>query len=107
MKGQVPPPGASSFSGGGGSNVRFNPRNAEDIFAEFFGDSSPFGGMGGFGMGTRGSRFHDSMFGGFGGPESMFEGLKYVRRIWWRSYYGTSESQACGKQATMHVGRAL
>jgi len=72
LKGQVPPPGASSFAGRGGSNVRFNPRNAEDIFAEFFGDSSPFGGMGGFGMVTRGSRFQDSMFGGFGGPESMF-----------------------------------
>ncbi|XP_048442291.1 dnaJ homolog subfamily B member 4-like isoform X4 [Pyrus x bretschneideri] len=37
----MPPPGSGGFSYGGGSNG-FNPRNAEDIFAEFFG-SSPFG----------------------------------------------------------------
>lgn len=77
LKGQVPPPsagGAAFASGDGPSGFRFNPRNAEDIFAEFFGGSSPFsmGGMGG--MGGRGGRnpFSDSMFGGFGGTESMF-----------------------------------
>ncbi|CAN1857391.1 DnaJ homolog subfamily B member 13 [Linum perenne] len=51
LKGQVPPP-----NGGGGempSSFRFNPRSADDIFAEFFGNSSPFGGMGG----GRGARF--------------------------------------------------
>ncbi|EFJ27870.1 hypothetical protein SELMODRAFT_231730 [Selaginella moellendorffii] len=52
LKGQVPPPGATggtNFANGAGPNVFvFNPRNAEDIFAEFFGGSSPFG-MGGFG----------------------------------------------------------
>ncbi|XP_068345308.1 uncharacterized protein [Pyrus communis] len=37
----IPPPGSGGFSYGGGSKG-FNPRNAEDIFAEFFG-SSPFG----------------------------------------------------------------
>ncbi|EES19943.1 hypothetical protein BDA96_09G244700 [Sorghum bicolor] len=85
LKGQVPPPGAGGagpggatfFStGGDGPNVfRFNPRNAEDIFAEFFGGSSPFGGMGGGGMGgsgmgggmpgmrTGGTRFSSSIFG--------------------------------------------
>eukprot|EP01018_Ginkgo_biloba_P032685 Gb_01703 [translate_table: standard] len=74
LKGQVPPPGAggpSPFSnGGGGPNVfRFNPRNAEDIFAEFFGSSSPFG-MGGFpGMSTRSSRFGD---GGMFSTENVF-----------------------------------
>uniref|UniRef100_A0A0D9WJP7 J domain-containing protein n=1 Tax=Leersia perrieri TaxID=77586 RepID=A0A0D9WJP7_9ORYZ len=83
LKGQVPPPGATFFStGGDGPNVfRFNPRNAEDIFAEFFGSSSPFGGMGGGmggGPGMRmggggGPRFSSSIFGddifgsGFGG----------------------------------------
>eukprot|EP01018_Ginkgo_biloba_P015762 Gb_28289 [translate_table: standard] len=77
LKGQVPPPGAGggpSFYDGSGPNVyRFNPRNAEDIFAEFFGESSPFGGMGRMGgMGTRGARFPDSMFGGFSGQESVF-----------------------------------
>ncbi|KAH9301916.1 hypothetical protein KI387_013499 [Taxus chinensis] len=78
----VPPPdaggSASSYynggAGGSGPNVfRFNPRNAEDIFAEFFGGSSPFGGMGGFNNATsRGSRFPDSMFGGFGGGENVY-----------------------------------
>ncbi|XP_058095784.1 uncharacterized protein LOC131241125 isoform X2 [Magnolia sinica] len=75
LKGQVPPPGASGAGGptffqtGDGPNVfRFNPRNADDIFAEFFGFSSPFGGgmggMGGPGGGMRGgSRFPSGMFG--------------------------------------------
>jgi DnaJ family protein B protein 4 len=84
LKGQVPPPGAGgagmpggatffSTSGGDGpTTFRFNPRNAEDIFAEFFGSSSPFGGMGGGGGGmggmpgmrSGGIRFSPSMFGG-------------------------------------------
>lgn len=78
LKGGMPPPGAShGFSNGGGSHTfRFNPRNAEDIFAEFFGSASPFGGMGGMGgMGGRGGRagpFGDGMFGGFGGGENVF-----------------------------------
>lgn len=91
LKGQVPPPGpggtggSSFFSGGDGSNsFRFNPRSADDIFAEFFGFSSPFGGMGGMGGGTGGtgirsggSRFPGGMFGDeffgnqFGGEGSM------------------------------------
>ncbi|CAI5480650.1 unnamed protein product [Closterium sp. Yama58-4] len=81
LKGGVPPPGAAGgadgggfpggFPGGpgGGGGVRFrtfNPRNAEDIFAEFFGGSNPFGGGG---MGG-------SSFSGFGGPgiREMFGG---------------------------------
>ncbi|CAI9087391.1 OLC1v1021448C1 [Oldenlandia corymbosa var. corymbosa] len=74
LKGQVPPPGAGGptgatfFQTGDGPNVfRFNPRNANDIFAEFFGFSggSPFGGMGGAGggMNSGGTRFSSSMFG--------------------------------------------
>lgn len=51
LKGQMPPPGAAGFSSmphdAGSSSFRFNPRNADDIFSEFFGFSSPFGGMGG------------------------------------------------------------
>ena len=78
LKGQVPPPdaggpgGASFFSTGNGSTTfRFNPRNADDIFAEFFGFSSPFGGMGGGGGPGMRSRFStgvfgDDMFGSFG-----------------------------------------
>ncbi|KAI4383326.1 hypothetical protein MLD38_009176 [Melastoma candidum] len=70
LKGQVPPPdasgpdGATFFSTGNGpTSFRFNPRNADDIFSEFFGFSSPFGGMGGPGGGMRGSRFSSSFFG--------------------------------------------
>ncbi|CAN1354809.1 DnaJ homolog subfamily B member 13 [Linum perenne] len=58
LKGQVPPP-----NGGGEmpSSFRFNPRSADDIFAEFFG-------MGG-GRGARfpGGLFGDDIFGGGGG----------------------------------------
>ncbi|KAH7553844.1 hypothetical protein ACOSP7_029278 [Xanthoceras sorbifolium] len=51
LKGQVPPPGGpGGFSGGGPTTFRFNTRNPEDIFSEFFGFSSPFGG----GMGDMG-----------------------------------------------------
>ncbi|XP_057955468.1 uncharacterized protein LOC131149227 [Malania oleifera] len=81
LKGQVPPPdaggghaGASFFSTGDGpTRFRFDPRNADDIFAEFFGYSSPFGGMGSRGGGIReGSGFSsaffgDDLFGSFGG----------------------------------------
>ncbi|CAH8362578.1 unnamed protein product [Eruca vesicaria subsp. sativa] len=50
LKGSVPPPdagGATYFSTGDGpTSFRFNPRNADDLFAEFFGFSSPFDGGG-------------------------------------------------------------
>nr|GMD10278.1 DnaJ homolog subfamily B member 13-like [Ipomoea batatas] len=66
LKGEVPAPngggggGATFFQTGDGPNVfRFNPRNADDIFAEFFGSSSPFGG----GMRGGNSRFSSSFFG--------------------------------------------
>nr|CAD1839228.1 unnamed protein product [Ananas comosus var. bracteatus] len=85
----VPPPsagaggpgGASFFPGEGPTTFRFNPRSADDIFAEFFGFSGQFGGMGpgggGGGMRGGGSRFPGGMFGddffgsGFGGEASM------------------------------------
>lgn len=73
LKGQVPAPsqeggagGASFFqTGDGATTFRFNPRNADDIFAEFFGFSSPFGGMsnGGSGGMRGGSRSFGGMFG--------------------------------------------
>ena len=58
LKGQPPPgaggPGASSFYPGGGQSTsfHFNPRSADDIFAEFFGFSGPsfLGGMPGGSM---------------------------------------------------------
>ncbi|EPS67931.1 hypothetical protein M569_06842 [Genlisea aurea] len=70
LKGQVPPPDASGGPSGSSffqSGDGFNPRRAEDVFAEFFGFSTPFGGMGGGGGGGgmrgSGSRFSSSMFG--------------------------------------------
>ncbi|XP_027349780.1 dnaJ homolog subfamily B member 4-like isoform X3 [Abrus precatorius] len=56
----VPPPGAGGFSSGsdgGPTTFRFNPRSADDIFSEFFGFSSPFGGMGDMGGRAGGSGF--------------------------------------------------
>lgn len=85
LKGQVPPPGAGgagpggatfySTGGDGPSVFRFNPRDADDIFAEFFGFSSPFGGRGaggsrGGGM-PGGARFSSGAPGGMSG---MFGG---------------------------------
>ncbi|XP_073281135.1 uncharacterized protein [Primulina huaijiensis] len=77
LKGQMPPPdaagpGGATFFQPDPNMFRFNPRNANDIFAEFFGSSSPFGGMGS-GNGMRGgprfssSLFGDHMFSSFGG----------------------------------------
>ncbi|GFP97111.1 Dnaj homolog subfamily b member 13 [Phtheirospermum japonicum] len=93
LKGQVPPPdttggpgGATFFQTGDGSNgpnvFRFNPRNADDIFAEFFGFSGPFGGMGGGGGGgmrggsrfSGGSMFGDDIFSSFGEGRPMSSG---------------------------------
>ncbi|KAJ0985991.1 hypothetical protein J5N97_004347 [Dioscorea zingiberensis] len=83
LKGQVPPPGAGgpggasfnfSSSGDGPTVFRFNPRNADDIFAEFFGFSSPFGSMGTGGKRGGASRFGGSMFGGDDFFSSAFGG---------------------------------
>ncbi|KAK7283975.1 hypothetical protein RIF29_13725 [Crotalaria pallida] len=75
LQGQVPPPGAGGFPGGGnGTSFRFNPRSADDIFSEFFGFSSPFGGMGdmggragpsGFSRGGGGGMFGEDIFAQF------------------------------------------
>ena len=99
LKGQVPPPDAAGGPGGatffhttgdGPTMFRFNPRNANDIFAEFFGHQSPFGGMGGMG-GTgggsmRGSRFSGGMFGddiftSFGDGRPMNQGPRKASPI--------------------------
>ncbi|XP_061355037.1 uncharacterized protein LOC133299586 isoform X4 [Gastrolobium bilobum] len=70
LKGQVPPPDAGGAGGGGATffstgdipgSFRFNPRNADDVFAEFFGFSSPFGGMSGRGGGGGGMRSSKTM----------------------------------------------
>ncbi|GAV60332.1 DnaJ domain-containing protein/DnaJ_C domain-containing protein [Cephalotus follicularis] len=91
LKGQVPPPGAAAgggvpggatffHTGDGTTTFRFNPRNADDIFAEFFGFSNPFGGGGGMrgssrspfgGGGGGGSLFGDDIFSSFGDARAM------------------------------------
>lgn len=108
LKGQVPPPtssypsGAGTYTNGGGPTVfNFNPRNAEDIFSEFFGNSSPFSGLGGMGnmghmgrMGSKTSRmggpYGGDMFGGFpadrsfqgyGGEASPSQGNKKAQSV--------------------------
>ncbi|KAI4368151.1 hypothetical protein MLD38_016740 [Melastoma candidum] len=87
LKGQVPPPGAgaagsaSFYQSGDGPNMfRHNPRDANDIFTELFGFTSPFGGMGGS-SGMRGSSraFGGGMFGegmvrSFGDGRPMSQG---------------------------------
>jgi DnaJ family protein B protein 4 len=61
--GQGFPGGFGGFPGGGqGFSFRYNPSNAEDIFAQFFGGRNPFFSQFGGGGGGGG--------GGFGGPES-------------------------------------
>ncbi|KAG4971442.1 hypothetical protein JHK82_037109 [Glycine max] len=81
LKGQVPPPDAGGHTffqtRDGPTTFRFNPRNANDIFAEFFGFSSPFGG-GGRGSGSNGMRggsfggiFGDDIFSSFGEGRTM------------------------------------
>ncbi|XP_076914376.1 uncharacterized protein LOC143573365 [Bidens hawaiensis] len=76
LKGQVPPSSGMPHDGGSGS-FRFNPRNADDIFSEFFGFSSPFGGSHG-GQFPRGmfredifSQFRGAAGGGGEGSASM------------------------------------
>ncbi|XP_010254210.1 PREDICTED: dnaJ homolog subfamily B member 1-like isoform X2 [Nelumbo nucifera] len=72
LKGAPPPgTGGGGFPFPNGSSSKFNPRNAEDIFAEFFG-SSPFG-FGSTGPGKP-MRFQDGVFGGFGGSDNVFGG---------------------------------
>ncbi|KAB2046733.1 hypothetical protein ES319_D01G256200v1 [Gossypium barbadense] len=74
LKGQMPPPGAGGFGGGysgGPTTFRFNTRNPDDIFSDFFGFSSPFGmgDMGGPEVATRFPRgmFSEDIFGSFRG----------------------------------------
>lgn len=73
LKGMPPPGSESASSNGGPSNFHFNPRNAEDIFAEFFG-SSPFefSSMGR----AKSVRFQPAdsgYFGGFHGSENVYK----------------------------------
>lgn len=94
LKGQVPPPGAGGSDGGsffhtgdGTTTFRFNPRNADDIFAEFFGMNSPFGGMGGMGGGGMrggsrfGSMFGEDVFASFGDSGGMHQGVRKAAAI--------------------------
>lgn len=67
-----PPPSSGGGVPFGGNSNGFNPRNAEDIFAEFFG-SSPFGfGSSGPGRSMRFQSDGGGMFGGFSSNDNMF-----------------------------------
>ncbi|KAF3635428.1 hypothetical protein CQW23_04493 [Capsicum baccatum] len=136
LKGQVPPPdatggpgGATFFHTGEGPNVfRFNPRNANDIFAEFFGFSSPFGGgmgggpgggMGGGPGGMRGTRFSSSMFGddifgSFGEGRPMSSGSRKAPPIertlpcsLEELYKGTTKKMKISREIADASGRTL
>lgn len=91
LKGQFPPPGAGGFSGGrdggGSTTFRFNQRSPDDIFSEFFGFSSPFGGIGDMGgasrMGSSGfprGMFGDDIFTSFRNASTSGEGSGSVPR---------------------------
>ncbi|GFQ01267.1 Dnaj homolog subfamily b member 4 [Phtheirospermum japonicum] len=98
LKGQVPPPG-------GGPNVfRFNPRNANDIFAEFFGSSSPFGGMGG-GGGVFGDDDH-MVFSSFGDSQPMSSGPRKAPPIE-RTLPCTLEELYKGTSKRMKISREI
>ncbi|KAK3023038.1 hypothetical protein RJ639_044828 [Escallonia herrerae] len=128
LKGQVPPPdaggpgGASFFQTGEGPNVfKFNPRNADDIFTEFFGFSSPFGGMGGGGGGGMrgGSRFSSGMFGddmfsSFGESRPMSSGPRKAPPIentlpcsLEELYKGTTKKMKISREIADASGRTL
>ncbi|XP_043702868.1 dnaJ homolog subfamily B member 4-like [Telopea speciosissima] len=132
LKGQVPPPpppgsggpgGATFFQTGGGPNVfTFNPRNADDVFAEFFGFSSPFGGMGGGGDGGMrgGSRtfpsgmFRDDLFSSFGERGSMNQGPRKAPPIEKRLpcsleelYKGTTKKMKISREIADMSGKTM
>ncbi|XP_031274619.1 dnaJ homolog subfamily B member 4 [Pistacia vera] len=71
----MPPSGSGGFpfgNGSGGNSKGFNPRNAEDIFAEFFGNSPFEFGAAGAGRSMRFQSDGGGMFGGFGSNEHVF-----------------------------------
>ncbi|CAK9139941.1 unnamed protein product [Ilex paraguariensis] len=124
LKGQVPPPGGGSFAGmsegGGPTTFRFNPRNADDIFSEFFGFSSPFGGMGDMGGPRAGgpgfsrSMFADDLFASFrgGGGEGSGnlprKGVAIERTLPCSLedlYKGTSKKMKISRDVTDSIGR--
>ncbi|XP_014518297.1 dnaJ protein homolog 1 [Vigna radiata var. radiata] len=84
LKGEIPTrdEGMASFfrTGDGPQPFNFNPRNANNIFAEVFGSSSPYGGMGrgfecgGRGLGTRGRSWVSRSFPGMFGNDMFREG---------------------------------
>ncbi|KAK7327839.1 hypothetical protein VNO77_21932 [Canavalia gladiata] len=120
LKGQVPPPdaGGPTFfqTGDGPTTFRFNPRNANDIFAEFFGFSSPFGGMGGGGSGMRGGSFGygDDIFSSFGEGRPMSQGPRKAPPIertlpcsLEELYKGTTKKMKISREIADASGRTL
>ncbi|KAG2407851.1 hypothetical protein LR48_Vigan01g266700 [Vigna angularis] len=122
LKGQVPPPdagGATFFQTGDGPTAfRFNPRNANDIFSEFFGFSSPspFSGGGGDGMrgGSFGGVFGNGMFSPFAEGRPMNQGPRKAPPIEKRLpctleelYKGTTKKMKISREIADASGKTL
>ncbi|CAI7873218.1 unnamed protein product [Closterium sp. NIES-54] len=97
LKGQAAPGGGSYSSHGGHShgNFRFNPRSAEDIFAEVFGGHSPFGGAYGPGFGGMGGMggMPSGRFSRMGSANGMGESMQY-QDMFDHGIYGSQASSA-------------
>ncbi|ESW27150.1 hypothetical protein PHAVU_003G178100 [Phaseolus vulgaris] len=121
LKGQVPPAdaGGPTFfqTGDGPTAFRFNPRHADDIFAEIFGFSSPFGdGGGGGGMrgGSFGGGFDEDILGSFGGERPMKQGPRKAPPIEKRLpctleelYKGTTKKMKITREIADASGKTL
>ncbi|KQK03515.1 dnaJ homolog subfamily B member 1 [Brachypodium distachyon] len=106
LKGQQPPgaggPGASSFYPGGAQSTsfHFNPRSADDIFAEFFGFNAPLSGMSGMGgMGGMGGMSGGT--GGMRGDPRFYAGSPMFSNEFRSSRFGT-ESSASNMPRPLH-----
>ncbi|XVE76555.1 hypothetical protein DITRI_Ditri12bG0182700 [Diplodiscus trichospermus] len=121
LKGQMPPPGAGGFHGGDGGPTMFgfNTRSPDDIFSEFFGFSSPFGGMGdmggsragasGFPRGMFGEDIFGSFRGGAGEGSTMHRKGPPIERTLPCSledlYKGTTKKMKISRDVTDSIGR--
>ncbi|KAL5725496.1 hypothetical protein ACHQM5_008634 [Ranunculus cassubicifolius] len=113
--GQVPPP-PSAFRGSGvgtsgsgahpNSSFRFNPRNADDIYAELFGGGSEFGGGGG-GGGNQGRRA-DSFFRAHGEENRARKAPAMEQKLMFsleELYAGTTKKMRISRNVTDAYGK--
>ncbi|KAK7327837.1 hypothetical protein VNO77_21930 [Canavalia gladiata] len=131
LKGRTSPPNAGFDpffqTMGGATTFRFNPRNANNIFEEVFGCSSPSGGMGmGFGCGGRGrgmggGSWVSRSFGGIFGSDIFREGRSMNQGPRRKAppienallcsleelYKGTTRKMKISREVTLASGRTL